>query len=999
VETLSREPDRVVFGAGAEASAATLLVELGARRVLLVAQDRHAEGAARIAGALGDRAAGVFTTDRPQVPGEVADAAVARARDAGVDWVLAHGGGTPIGVAKAIALALPVSLAAVPTTYAGSERTNIWGVVRDGKKTTGRDDRVRPRLVVYDPLLTLDLDRTLSLDSLFNALAHSVEAFYAADATPDLRRAAEDSFEPLLAGIRAVAAAPGELAGRELALRGAALASMALGGASMGLHHKLAHVLGGSFDTPHARTHATLLPYVLGFNAPAAPALVRALHRAWGAGDPPAFLYDLQRSLGLATSLRALGLTADALDTIADHVLEAKYPNPRPVERAPLRELLDDAFHDRRPSLVTRRIAVAAASPHGAMAATVRGAPVESASVVILALHGRGASADRFAADLERRIGPRTDLTIVAPQAHDNTWYPKGFLAPVAENQPGLDSALAVVETLYRALAATVGAERVVVAGFSQGACLALTWLSQTPSRPRRVLAFTGAPTPLPTADYAAAHGVELHMGAAAGDPWVARDVFEAAAARFREAGAVVNATLVPGDTHGIHAPDDDALRRAVARAAAGVLGYQAGFGNTHASEARPGALPREQNSPRRVPYGLVAEQVNGTGFTVRRSDNQRTWMYRLRPQLVAHSFRPRAHGHFVGEFGMGVPLPEVLAYRALPLPDTHTDFLAGLTTFAGAGDPSHGRGAAVHLYAANADMVHTAFCNIDGDLLVVPEHGRLHVQTELGRLDVAPGEIAVLPRGIRFRVALPDGTARGFIGEVFDGHLVLPERGPIGANGLADERHFLAPVAAFEDEAAPWTVVVRQGGRLWQTEAAHSPFDVVAWHGTYAPFKYDLAHFQSLGSVSFDHPDPSILTVLTCPLDGTGRNAFDLGVFRGRWDISQHTFRPPFFHRNAAVEFNGVVASPAGSRWRPGAFTFTPLLTPHAIAARAYEDTVTMSDHEADRPERLPEDSLWIQFESAYPMKVMPWMLEHPARDPNHLSSFADYRPRAQVP
>jgi homogentisate 1,2-dioxygenase len=186
---------------------------------------------------------------------------------------------------------------------------------------------------------------------------------------------------------------------------------------------------------------------------------------------------------------------------------------------------------------------------------------------------------------------------------------------------------------------------------------------------------------------------------------------------------------------------------------------------------------------------------------------------------------------------------------------------------------------------------------------------------------------------------------------------------------------------------------VVRQGGRLWEQEAGHSPFDVVAWHGTYAPFKYDLASFQSLGSVSFDHPDPSILTVLTCPLDATGRNAFDLGVFRGRWDISQHTFRPPFFHRNSAIEFNGIVASPAGSRWRPGAFTFTPYLTPHAISARAYEQTVTMSDHEADRPERLPDDSLWIQFESAYPMKVMPWMLEHPARDRDHLSAFADYR------
>jgi homogentisate 1,2-dioxygenase len=372
--------------------------------------------------------------------------------------------------------------------------------------------------------------------------------------------------------------------------------------------------------------------------------------------------------------------------------------------------------------------------------------------------------------------------------------------------------------------------------------------------------------------------------------------------------------------------------------------------------------------------------------------------MYRLRPAMLDRPFRPRAHGRFTGDFREGVPIPECLGYRPLALPAEPTDFLAGVTTFCGAGDASTGRGAAFHLYAASADMGRTAFCNIDGDLLVVPERGRLHVQTELGRLLVAPGEIAILPRGIRFRVALPDGAARGFLGEVFDGHLVLPERGVVGANSLADERHFLAPVADFEDEAAPWTIVVRQGGRLWEVDAAHSPFDVVAWHGTYAPFKYALEHFTSLGSVSFDHPDPSILTVLTCPMDDHGRGAFDLGVFRGRWEATEHTFRPPFFHRNSAVELNGVIASPPGSRWLPGTFTFTPYLTPHAISARGYEQTVTATDDEADRPSRIPDDSLWIQFESGYPMKVMPWMLDHPSRDREHLAGFSDFRPHARV-
>jgi maleylacetate reductase len=267
-----------------------------------------------------------------------------------VDWVLAHGGGTPIGVAKAIALEMDVKIAAVPTTYAGSERTNIWGVTRDGRKLTGRDDRVRPRLVVYDPALTLALDRGVSLDSAFNALAHAVEALYAHDASDHVKAQAEQSAALLHAGITAIAKDSRNLEGRTLTLRGAALAAEALGAVSMGLHHKLAHVLGGSVGTPHARTHATLLPYTLRFNAPAAPGMVAALKRAFGCDDPSAALYDWQRSLGLATSLRALGVTENALAKIAGEALELRYPNPRVVDRVGLLALLDDAFHDRRPS-------------------------------------------------------------------------------------------------------------------------------------------------------------------------------------------------------------------------------------------------------------------------------------------------------------------------------------------------------------------------------------------------------------------------------------------------------------------------------------------------------------------------------------------------------------------------------------------------------------------------------------------------------------------------
>ncbi len=427
---------------------------------------------------------------------------------------------------------------------------------------------------------------------------------------------------------------------------------------------------------------------------------------------------------------------------------------------------------------------------------------------------------------------------------------------------------------------------------------------------------------------------------------------------------------------------------------------YQAGFGNAFATEAQPGALPPDQNTPRQTPYRLVTEQLNGTGFTVRRDENLRTWLYRLRPQIVNAPFRPRASPRFGGDLGSGVATPEVMRFRPLPWPTAATDFVSGLTTFAGVGDPLLRKGMAIHIYAATADMERTAFCNADGDLLIAPQHGRLHLRTELGDLGVGPAEIAVVPRGIRWSVQLPQGAGRGFVAELFDGHFRLPERGPIGANGMAAARHFLAPRARFDDDVTPWTIVTKQGGQLFEMRAPHSPFDVVAWHGNYVPFKYDLRKFNSMGSVSFDHVDPSILTVLTSPLDTRGRNAIDVGVFLGRWDVSEHTFRPPYFHRNVATEFNAVIASPTPEGpWSPGVFSYTPSLTPHGIAADSYAAVVTAEDAQADRPTRGSDASIWLQFESAYALRVMPWMLQHPQRDETYLAGFEHYRPGPELP
>ena len=417
---------------------------------------------------------------------------------------------------------------------------------------------------------------------------------------------------------------------------------------------------------------------------------------------------------------------------------------------------------------------------------------------------------------------------------------------------------------------------------------------------------------------------------------------------------------------------------------------YLSGFGNVHVSEARPGAVPLNQNAPKEAPYGLFAEALNGSGFTVERAHNLKVWMYRLRPAIHARAFErhPQPPQRFVADFREAVATPEPMRFRPVPMPDQPVDLIDGMLTFAGAGDPAIKRGMAVHLFAANQDM-ERVFSNIDGDLLLAPEQGRLRVRTELGWLEAEPGEIIVIPRAIRFQVFLPDGAVRGFAAELYDGHFQLPERGPVGANGMADERHFEIPVADFENRPVDTEIVVKQGGQFWRNLSPHSPFDVVGWQGRYYPYKYDLRKFNSLGGVSFDHPDPSILTVLTSPMDTHGRNAIDVATFIGRWDATEHTFRPPYYHRNAAIEFNGVIASPSQTGPYPaGAFSFTPYHTPHGVGADSHRKGVSADD----APVRLSDESIWIQFESTYVLKVMPYFLTHAARDTEFLEQFQGF-------
>src|SRR5487761_2384455 len=338
---------------------------------------------------------------------------------------------------------------------------------------------------------------------------------------------------------------------------------------------------------------------------------------------------------------------------------------------------------------------------------------------------------------------------------------------------------------------------------------------------------------------------------------------------------------------------------------------YSSGFGNEFATEAVKGSLPAGRNSPQQAPLGLYAEQLSGTAFTQPRGVNRRSWVYRILPSAKHPAFSRIDNKNLKGTpFDELEPNPNRLRWDPLPLPreDAPQDFIDGLFTVAGNGDVKTRAGIAIHLYAANRSMQDRYFVDSDGELLLVPELGAVIVHTELGPMRVSPGEIAVVPRGIRFKVELTDAFARGYVCENFGANFTLPERGPIGANGLANERDFLIPHAAFEERNHTVQVVNKFGGNLWAADYDHSPLDVVAWHGNYAPYKYDTANYMVIGTISFDHPDPSIFTVLTSPTDTQGLANVDFVIFAPRWLVGEHTFRPPWFHRNIMSEYMGLV-------------------------------------------------------------------------------------------
>jgi homogentisate 1,2-dioxygenase len=401
-------------------------------------------------------------------------------------------------------------------------------------------------------------------------------------------------------------------------------------------------------------------------------------------------------------------------------------------------------------------------------------------------------------------------------------------------------------------------------------------------------------------------------------------------------------------------------------------MDYMSGFGNSFATEAVPGTLPVGRNSPQRVAHGLYAEQLSGTAFTAPRSENRRSWLYRIRPAAMHGPFSAfDGAPAFHNDFGDGPVTPDQLRWNPLPMPGdggaiapASADFVEGLFTMAGNGGPAAMHGLGIHMYAANRDMRGRFFYDADGELLIVPQQGRLRIATELGVLEVEPQEIVVIPRGVRFRVELPDGAARGYVCENFGAMLRLPDLGPIGSNGLANARDFLAPVAAYEEDEGDFELVAKFQGHLWRAGIDHSPLDVVGWHGNYAPCKYDLRRFNTIGSISFDHPDPSIFLVLTSPSDTPGVGNMDFAIFPPRWLVAQDTFRPPWFHRNVASEFMGLVHGAYDAKaegFAPGGASLHNCMTGHGPDAATFEKA---SNADLSKPDVIA-DTMAFMFEA----------------------------------
>ncbi|OAL46582.1 homogentisate 1,2-dioxygenase [Pyrenochaeta sp. DS3sAY3a] len=403
---------------------------------------------------------------------------------------------------------------------------------------------------------------------------------------------------------------------------------------------------------------------------------------------------------------------------------------------------------------------------------------------------------------------------------------------------------------------------------------------------------------------------------------------------------------------------------------------YLPGFNNHFESEAVPGTIPQGQNNPRSVRFGLYTEQITASAFVAPRHVNKKAWLYRARPAVAHQGFvdlpdLEETESNFLPMNKRVHVSPTQLAWQPFEIPEGNdTDFVAGLKTIAGSGDPTLREGLATHVFLCNKSMENSAFVNSDGDFCIVPQQGALDIQTEFGHLFVQPGEICVIQRGQRFKVKV-DGPTRGYILEIWGSNFELPELGPLGANGLANARDFLHPVAAYNvTQNDPWDIVYKLGGKFFKSTQRHSPFDVIAWHGNYVPYKYDLTKFVNVGSISVDHIDPSIFCVLTAKSRDPTAPLADILTFQPRWDVASHTYRPPYYHRNVASELMGLIYGDYDGRsdgFAPGSVSFECGMVPHGVA---YEQFKAASA--ADPPQmRISEGSIAFMFESSRPFTI----------------------------
>lgn len=419
-------------------------------------------------------------------------------------------------------------------------------------------------------------------------------------------------------------------------------------------------------------------------------------------------------------------------------------------------------------------------------------------------------------------------------------------------------------------------------------------------------------------------------------------------------------------------------------------MNYQTGFGNFFETEALEGCLPQGQNSPRSPQKGLVPEQLSGSAFTMQRAENLRSWLYRICPSTFHGPYSPFVQKTWISGFDGARPTsPERFRWKPMEQPSGDQDFVDGVFSMV----TTEGSNVAVHNYAFNKPMGERVFYNADGELIFIPTRGEISLRTEMGVIEAGVQEIVVIPRGIKFKVdPKGKGYCLGYLGENLGAPLTLPNLGPIGSNGLANPRDFKFPVASYENKKQTHQVVSKFNHHFWQYEVDHSPLDVVAWHGNYAPYKYDLRDFNTMGTVSYDHPDPSIYTVLTSPTSTPGLANVDFVIFPPRWLVGENTFRPPYYHRNFMNEYMGLIEGVYDAKeegFLPGGASLHNRMSAHGPDTETFNKAIKGNN----QPEKV-DQTMAFMFESCHVFQPTEQAMKSHSLDKDYYKCWQKFEP-----